>query len=88
MLEDSKHGLGVLLTNTSCFEGFFENNWKKKGFEMDIKGIYRGHFGGNLREGTGEYEAINGDYYVGDWKEGVEEGNGFWSNKQGDSYTG
>lgn len=38
--------------------------------------VYKGHFENNLRNGFGTYTNANGTKYVGNWKNGVEEGEG------------
>ena len=36
----------------------------------------------------GQFECVNGESYIGDWKEGHRHGNGVWTNRKGQSYNG
>ena len=65
MVKKKKEGVGILITEKSCFEGIFKENFKVKGLEISKNGVYNGEFFNNKKEGTGEFEWINGENYVG-----------------------
>lgn len=61
---------------------------KIKGLEINQSGVYKGYYYNEKKEGAGEFQWFNGEYYVGDWKDGNRHGNGVWTNSHGDSYNG
>ena len=52
----------------------------------DIK--YKGDYVKDKAEGNGKYICENGDYYIGQWKNGLRNGKGKEIYKYGDSYEG
>ena len=78
-----RDGKGILLTEHSHFEGEFENNQKKAGYELRTNGIYKGEFQQNKRGGKGEFIWFNGEYYNGEWLDNQKHGSGIWTS----SYT-
>ena len=53
MIGKHKNGVGVLITEKSCFEGEWKNNQKTKGIEITQEGVYKGYYENNLRNGSG-----------------------------------
>ena len=83
MIGKHKNGVGILITQKSCYEGEWKNNNRVKGVEITHKGVYKGTFVNNKRDGNGEYHRHAGDIYVGEWKEGKQHGVGLWINDIG-----
>lgn len=88
MVGNSKEGVGISIENNKIYEGIFKNNYKVRGVEVNASGIYKGQFFNEKRSGDGEFEWLNGQYYIGEWKDGNRHGTGVWTNKYGDSYNG
>lgn len=65
MIGKHKQGLGILITKTLCYEGYWKNNERVKGIQITRAGVYNGNFVGNKREGHGEFHRHSGDIYVG-----------------------
>ena len=55
---------------------------------MDLQGTYQGQYNDNMREGSGEYKYVSGEFYIGDWWKNECRGNGSWSNNKGQAYNG
>lgn len=53
MIGKHKNGLGIFITSHSCFEGEWKNNAKVKGVEVTHKGVYKGTYAHNKKDGTG-----------------------------------
>lgn len=76
----SKNGFGLEINNDySEYIGLFENNFPigygEKIWIKDKKS-YKGNFSSNLFEGIGEYEDENGNFYYGEFTNGVYQGHG------------
>jgi hypothetical protein len=55
----------------------------------DIVNIYRGQYNEkSYRQGQGEAWAVDGGYYVGEWREGQKNGHGKYVYNDGESYEG
>jgi hypothetical protein len=75
----------------SFYKGYFKNGSKhgygmyyKKEGKLKYKLKYEGRFYNDKFEGTGVFFSDNGDFYVGDFKNGLKHGNGILYNKKGD----
>jgi hypothetical protein len=53
MIGKDKNGIGILITEKSCFEGEWKNNEKLKGIEITMSGVYKGKYLNNQRFGKG-----------------------------------
>ena len=88
VVDEKKHGEGILVSEKEVYEGKFERNLKVKGCEKNRDGIYSGRFLKGKRNGSGTYEWNNGERFEGEWKEGKKNGFGKWTSPKGDSYEG
>ena len=90
--KDKKNGKGkILFKNGDIYEGNFENNkfngeghyiWKKNGHE------YIGNYLNGQFNGKGFYKWSENEYYKGDYKMGIKEGNGEVKYPNGKKYIG
>jgi hypothetical protein len=79
-----KHGLGVLVTPHSLYEGEFSLDRKMgKGYAVLPNGSqYHGDFANDRPHGRGLL-THGEEYYMGDFQNGAMEGEGLWRNAQG-----
>jgi len=86
---DCNNGFGVrLYTDSSKFEGFFENGNKKLGSYFYKSGdCYEGEFEGNLRAGYGKYSYASGESFQGIYKDDKKE-YGIYKYNSGSFYVG
>lgn len=86
-----KNGVGQLVTEKIKYSGKFINDQfsGSKGILCDEKGnIYEGDFLNGKYEGYGHYQMINGDSYIGEFKNGLFEGKGQLTDKKGNVFNG
>lgn len=79
-----RHGYGVLMLQDSTqLMGVWQNDSLPQGERHDAKGVYVGKLNKEgLPNGQGGYYSKNGEYYDGEWKDGVRSGHGFSSKGQ------
>jgi hypothetical protein len=77
------------VTKNIILEGFWVGNKLSKGAELRSLSIYKGQFVNNKKHGEGECKWLNGEEYLGEWRNGYRHGQGCWSSKYGtQSYSG
>ena len=78
------------MTNSKKYPRYFsvKNNCKVKGVQVTHKGVYKGTYVNNKKDGAGQYHRHSGDIYIGEWKNGKQHGTGLWINQLGESYNG
>lgn len=65
MINEEKHGKGIMVTEKNIFEGKYNKDIKIQGCEKNIDGIYRGQFMNGVREGYGTFQWYNGEVFEG-----------------------
>lgn len=83
-LNGLRHGLGVLITESTLYEGSFSLGHKMgKGYmKFSNQSIYIGDFSNNKPHGYGML-TFAGEYYIGDFQNGTMQGDGLWKNEKG-----
>jgi hypothetical protein len=77
------------VTRTLILEGHWRNNYIEKGAELRSLCLYKGTFKHNKKSGEGECKWVNGEEYIGEWKNGMRHGQGYWTSRNGDeTYSG
>jgi hypothetical protein len=88
-VKNEKSGYGVYVTKNIILEGLWVGNKLSKGAELRSLSLYKGQFMNNRKHGEGECKWLNGEEYLGEWKNGLRHGQGCWSSKHGSqSYSG
>ena len=85
--EGKRDGFGYCLieNGTAIYEGYWQNgNMHGPGRLTNKMGHYKGDFQSNTRQGFGMYKFRTGDWYEGDWINGLKNGYGKSYNKAED----
>lgn len=61
IINEKKQGDGISVSEKEIYEGRYENNIKKNGYERNRDGVYSGKFLNGKRHGKGKYVWNNGE---------------------------